>query len=483
MASPVQNQSALALSRIESCLEGEPARIDLQIERARLLIDLERHDEAKDTYLSILTQDPTQLVALNNLGALLNIMGYHKAALKVYREVVKLDPTNLKVRMNLADSLRDAAELEEARGQYEIILRQHPDNKNAHRGLSYVLLYLGEKEKALELHKKAFGKQPVTPAFSSKDGSEGIVRVLVLASPCGGNSPITQLLDKKAFQVLNIVPDFHDPSLPLPPHRLMMNAIGDADQCASSLEAAQFIAARWATRILNSPARILTTGRVENSRLLGQLDGVVTPRIAILSREVLTGPNACSLLLEQGFNFPLLLRTPGFHEGSHFVRVESPEALPHAVSTLPGQRLLVIEYLDARDDDGKIRKYRVMMIDGKLYPLHKAVSQNWMIHFSSADMAHSPAHRAEDAAFLEDMPGVLGHRAMQALARIQEALGLDYAGADFSLGKSGEVLLFEANATMVIPTPDKGEKWDYRRDPVRKIQTAAREMILSATKA
>ena len=41
-----------------------------------------------------------------------------------------------------------------------------------------------------------------------------------------------------------------------------------------------------------------------------------------------------------------------------------------------------------------------MMIDGRLYPLHLAVSRRWKIHFFSADMSDSAEHRAEDRAFL-----------------------------------------------------------------------------------
>ena len=49
---------------------------------------------------------------------------------------------------------------------------------------------------------------------------------------------------------------------------------------------------------------------------------------------------------------------------------------------------------------------------GELYPLHVAISHNWKIHYFSADMADFPEHRAEDAEFLADMPGVLGPRVM-----------------------------------------------------------------------
>src|SRR5208282_5762941 len=112
-------------------------------------------------------------------------------------------------------------------------------------------------------------------------------------------------------------------------------------------------------------------------------------------------------------------------------RVENSAALAAAVAQLPGKETTVIQFLDARGADGKVRKYRVMMIGGQLYPLHVAISSQWKIHYFTAEMAERADHRAEDAEFLENMSGVLGPRAMEALAQIQAALGLDYAGIDF----------------------------------------------------
>ncbi len=128
-----------------------------------------------------------------------------------------------------------------------------------------------------------------------------------------------------------------------------------------------------------------------------------------------------------------------------------------------------------------MRKYRVMMIDGALYPLHVAISSHWKIHYFTADMADNPEHRAEDAEFLENMAGVLGPRAMAALAEIQSRLGLDYAGIDFGLSATGEILLFEANATMVVNPPEPEEKWAYRRPAVERIDKAVRNMLMEAS--
>ncbi len=118
-----------------------------------------------------------------------------------------------------------------------------------------------------------------------------------------------------------------------------------------------------------------------------------------------------------------------------------------------------------------------MTIGGKLYPLHLAISDHWKVHYFSAEMAGNAAHQAEEAAFLADMPGVLGPRVMRSLERISDALGLDYGGMDFAISPNGEVLLFEANATMLIRPPKPGAQWDYRRETIGRALEAARSMV------
>jgi glutathione synthase/RimK-type ligase-like ATP-grasp enzyme len=93
-------------------------------------------------------------------------------------------------------------------------------------------------------------------------------------------------------------------------------------------------------------------------------------------------------------------------------------------------------------------------------------------------MADQPDHRREEALFLGDMPAALGAKAMTALERIQDALGLDYAGIDFGIGPDGDLLLFEANATMVIASPDADERWAYRRAAINAVLEAVVAMMM-----
>jgi hypothetical protein len=93
---------------------------------------------------------------------------------------------------------------------------------------------------------------------------------------------------------------------------------------------------------------------------------------------------------------------------------------------------MAIEYLDARGPDGVARKYRVMFIEGKMFPLHLAISHHWKVHYFTSGMADNAAHREEERRFLENMPAALGERAMAALDEIRSEVGLDYFGVDFA---------------------------------------------------
>ena len=71
---------------------------------------------------------------------------------------------------------------------------------------------------------------------------------------------------------------------------------------------------------------------------------------------------------------------------------------------------------------------------------------------------------------------------MAALAAIGRTMGLDYAGVDFGLDTDGKLLLFEANATMVINPPDPDPIWDYRRAAIQRALDAAKSLLLKKAK-
>ena len=143
---------------------------------------------------------------------------------------------------------------------------------------------------------------------------------------------------------------------------------------------------------------------------------------------------------------------------------------------MPGEAFLLIAYLNSQGLDGQFRKYRVMIIDGGLYPAHMAVSRDWKVHYFTSSMADNAAYRREEAEFLSDMPKVLGARAMSALAAIAALLKLDYAGVDFGLDAEGRLLLYEANAGMVLSKPGNDPRFAYRHAAVAAMIAALQRL-------
>jgi len=98
-------------------------------------------------------------------------------------------------------------------------------------------------------------------------------------------------------------------------------------------------------------------------------------------------------------------------------------------------------------------------------------------------MTENVAARAEEAAFLADMPAVLGPRAMAALAAINAALGLGYAGVDFGLAPERRRAVLRSQPRMVLQSPGPDPIWDYRRAPIRPAPWRAVKALLIAKAA
>jgi hypothetical protein len=472
------------LRELEDLLLRHPVGADVitvEIERASLLGELNRRQEAQEAFVAILLKAPAHFSALNAFGTLLTDMGAISAACRVYAEAILHHPQNPMGHINLANLLLRANKYAEAREHYETALRVDPNHPQAHQGLGAVLSDLGDRAAAQAHFRKGFRGHAVSTL--PYRGDKPPIALLQLVSSGGGNIPTALFLDDTRFLTSVIVADYLDPSTPLPAHRLILNAIGDADLCGPALEAACRVVARGGAPVINDPRAVMKTGRISNAERFCAIPAVATARTKAIARDMLTGARGAQTLANNSFTFPLLLRSPGYHTGRNFILVARPEDLPAAAAGLPGEELLTIQYLDSRGIDGDARKYRVMMIDGRLYPLHLAISRNWKVHYFTSDMAERPDHRREEAAFLQDMPAVLGDKTMRALAGIQDALGLDYAGIDFGLGAEGDLLLYEANATMVISKPDQDPRWGYRREAIDKVLNAVDTMILQRSAA
>lgn len=433
-------------------------------------------EEAKVIFLELIKTEPTHLGAWNNLGRLFFETGYTAAAHTAYTAAVTYHPHEATAHLNLGNVLLEMGDLSAAEKHFNIALDLNSELSAAHQGLASILHRQGKEDRAHYHREMAFGKQPLSTLAYCGRGQP--LQLLVIASALEGNIPWRFLIDRDVFQTTIIAAEYFDSQRPLPSHQLIFNAIGDADLCRDGLQIASRLINGSQVAVINRPEAVLQTGRLANAKRLANLGGVVAPRMALVSRSDISSGRAAEILAQNEIAFPILLRSPSFHGGNYFICVDNQNALHAAFEELPGENLLVIEFLDSRSEDNLFRKYRVMSINGSFYPIHLAISTQWKVHYFSSDMADNAEYRNEEEVFLNDFSSVLGPRAISVLEKIIQNIGLDYCGIDFGMDKDGNVLLYESNSTMVITPPTNESRWDYKRKAIENALAAAKRMFV-----
>jgi tetratricopeptide (TPR) repeat protein len=460
------------LVAIDEMIADAPDDVGLRFGRACCLEDLGRIDDAVQAYVGTLTLAPTHFGALTNLGSLLLERGRGADARAYLEAAATLHPRDPVALINLGQLRAELGDDERAIAAYTAALVVQPESLHAHLGLAKIYVARDDAANA-KLHLDRAFAEPKAWSFAHR-GDGPPLNVLLLVSAFGGDMVTNLFFDDTVVQKGVLLADSVRGDLELPPYHVLFNAIGDADRSAPSLERAVAIANASPAAIINHPSAVTHTGRVETMQRIRDIAGVRAPRTERVGRDELT-PEA---LQARGFAFPLLLRSPGHHAGDYFAYVEHPEQLADVAATLPGRSLLAIEYLDARGADGAARKYRVVSVDGTLYPVHAAIAPQWKVHYFSSDMADRPDHRAEEALFLNDIASVVGAGGVAALSAICASMNLDYCGVDFGVDADRNIIAFEANATMAVYPPEGGGIWEYRRVAVDRVIAAVRATLL-----
>ena len=399
-----------------------------------------KYDEATDCYYAALRYKPDYAKALFNLGTIYFVKKNHDLALKWYRKALDLDEELLEAHQNVASILLDQGHLDEA--QY------HRD--------------------------RAYTRQPILIDSVEKP----IKSVAILWAAGKGNIPIEFLWPKACYTrivcMMEYVTDSHMQSLPH--YDLVFNAIGDSDVTGPTQAAVERFQEVCIKPFLNAPLGVINTSRDHISTLFAAIEHVVCPPTLRCATSLFKE----SVLNSATIQFPIIVRPGGSHGGDHLCKIENEQELM-ALNLFNSTVYYASNYVDYLSPDGYFRKYRIAFVDRKPYPYHLAIGKHWIIHYETADMLTAEWKRAEEVAFLDNPRLALGDKAMDAIEKIGHAMNLDFCGVDFSLLPDGRVLVFEANATMLIHPEDADGVLAHKNVYVQRIFDAFNRHVAQLT--
>ncbi len=390
----------------------------------------------------------------------------------------------LQTRLGLAPLTKlafDGADLAPISTQLLLSLAQTPGNAAALMDLSVIEQLRGNLEDGLEYQKVALSQQQM---FKIKSDSPSKLEVLVLAAPIrmGGNTPVEFLLADQSvgLTTLYVLPDTPLPD-PLPPHDVaFVAAPGDTDGARTFLTQIAQHVENWPRPVLNQPKHIMALERDELCRTLDPVPGVICPPTLRCSRDEVaafaqeTEKPADDFTL---FKFPLLVRPVGSHAGRGLVKLEGPADVEPYLGGCSDEEFFLSQFINYSSADGLFRKYRIVLIDGRPYPVHMAISDQWAIWYLNADMAESVDKRSEEAQFFGGFEIEFGARHAKAFGALSSALQLDYFGIDCAETQDGDLVVFEADNALIVHDMDPPDVFPYKGAPMGRTFRAFESML------
>lgn len=360
-----------------------------------------------------------------------------------------------------------------------------PDDANALMDLSIVLQLRGDHGVAMSMQAEALKTESL---YRMPAAGQARIRVLAVMGPGDlmANTPLEFLLENSdiALDMIYVSPGQNFPAS-LPEHDLVFVAIGESDQNRALLKHVEDLLQDWPVPVLNPAGRINNLSRDAACALLQDLTGVVMPITARIERQVLERIGRAELLIPELLadgDFPVIVRPIDSHAGRGLAKLDNAAAVAEYLRTASESEFYASRFVDYRGPDGMFRKCRVVLMDGRPFVCHMAISARWMVHYLNADMIESAENRAEEARFMAAFDDEFARRHAPAFLAIAERIGLDYLGIDCGETPDGKLLIFEVDSNMIVHAMDPVDVFPYKQPQMRKVFDAFRQLLANKMK-
>lgn len=347
--------------------------------------------------------------------------------------------------------------------------------------LTILTLRPENREFAMLLQSRAIDLQQVYRLPAAHEPAGARLLVVMGAGDLTAATPVDCLVEDSDVELQMLYMRAGNP-LPadLPEHDLVFVAVGESAANRPLLEQLGRFAKSWRKPVLNLPERILNLSRDNVSAALRRIPGVAMPVTARVDREELAQIARSEIPLAQVLDegaFPIIARPLESQGGKDLAKLDGPGAVAAYLEKAASAEFFVSRFVDYSGPDGFFRKYRVVVIDGRPFACHMAISRHWMIHYVNADMDADAWKREEEARFMAGFDAGFAVRHRQALRGVDAAMGLDYYAIDCAETAEGSLLVFEADTAMLVHAMDPVDLYAYKQPQMRKVFTAFREML------
>jgi tetratricopeptide (TPR) repeat protein len=463
-----------AAANYKAALRLAPHLTDCWCNFGNVHLKIGKPQDAITLYLQALKLNGTHWPARTNLVHALMATQQYIVARALLMELISERPQDSQIHHQLGKVCFELNDLDAAIAHFQKAIALNPRDAESINWMGGIRQRMGDAEGAQAAYAEAAQIQPLIKRPAAKFPAD--FRVLALYAPFGGNTP-TEYLFKDAVHDTDTLALFtareYDGELFRQNVQVVVNLISDADQAEALLPLAADLADRLDRPIVNHPRKIQSTTRDAVAVLLQGISACSIPKALRLKAGADCSVAALQAVLP--FSSSILARPVGTHGGDDFEKIEEVAALPAFLAQRPDHDHYLIEYVDYRSGDGYFRKYRFIFVDGQILPYHLAISGDWKVHHVNTDMANQPWMQREEEAFLNHPQMVFSPANYAALQAIQQRIGLEYFGIDCGLDVSGNIVVFEVNASMLVHA--KNEDFPYKTPAVQRIKLAFDAML------
>lgn len=477
------NDFRAAETQFARSLELIPDRVSTLNNLSAVKLKLRQFAEAEQFALKAIAVDGQSPEAWSNLGIALTGLERHQEALEACDRALKGNPSFTRVWLSKAMALLKLARYDDALLACDQALKLDRSQEEILYTRSLILKELNRPDQARQCYQQSLEMRLAdSPVYRGERRATQKANALVVnPNPAWDESfrsfeQLSRFCSNYPCQLGDyLLDDFHftyvfvgEAAKPparkqIPPPDFVINnhVNGEVLVSEGNLPELIHLVESFGVPVVNHPTKAVPTARDLSAKLLEAIPGVRVPKTLRFSR---IGKTCEALVheIEGHYDYPLITRTLAAQEGKGMTKIDSREALAKVLSDGCPEKFLVTQYVDSRGGKEFYRKIRAAVVKDEILIVRVDYDHFWKIYARKSDervafYLSNPHLLDAEKRICADPVTELGQSVVQSLRAIRHRIPLDVFGVDFDVDADGQLVFYEANATMNLFSTARAE--------------------------